>query len=104
MPRRSAPLVSMTDTMTTEVKRGGGRPQKYGGETKVIAFGIPRDMLAYMDEACVALAAGEARRKRALRGAKAETGVVAPISRSEFIIRALRCYKAKLESAKKRKR
>lgn len=94
----------MTDTMTTEVKRGGGRPQKYGGETKVIAFGIPREMLAYMDEACLALALGEARRKRALRGIKGALDMAVPISRSEFIIRALRCYRAKLESAKKRKR
>lgn len=86
----------MTDTIETPAvpPETRGRPRKYNGATsQKVGLHMPSDLLAWMDKERVKL--GKAGRDE----------TVVPLSRNEFVVRALNAYKSHREyEANKRKK
>lgn len=84
---------TMTDTNTTETTpRKRGRPLKYGEGVVIIGMRLPRTSVEAMDAEC----------KRMGKPGPDET--FEPLSRTEFMARAIKCYCKKLANVRRNRK
>ena len=80
----------MTDE--TNIKKRRGRPPKYSEHVKPVGMRLPDSATALMDAECLKL------------GKPGPDETIVPLSRTEFMVRAINCYCKKLANVRRHRK